>query len=106
MAIRRADAIFIRQYSMEFELQWIGLLEALHNKPIIPVRLMPPSVQDGRDDKNNSWLTIKEWLDTQAEVKSLVYVALGTEIVLSQNQLTELALGLELSGLPFFGHSK
>ncbi|CAK9185559.1 unnamed protein product [Ilex paraguariensis] len=43
---------------------------------------------------------MKDWLDKQVK-GSLVYVAFGSEAKPSQAELTEIALGLELSGLPF-----
>ncbi|KAL2527975.1 UDP-glycosyltransferase 91A1 [Forsythia ovata] len=42
-----------------------------------------------------------DWLKVLEELR-LVYVALGSEVTSSQDQLNELALGLELSGVPFF----
>ncbi|KAI5324889.1 hypothetical protein L3X38_033962 [Prunus dulcis] len=61
--------------------------------------LMPPVVQ-AREDKED-WSRIYQWLDKQ-ENGSVVYIALGSELNLSQEDFSELALGLELSGLPFF----
>ncbi|XP_059650913.1 putative UDP-rhamnose:rhamnosyltransferase 1 [Cornus florida] len=94
------DAFFIRHCD-EFEPQWLNLLREIHQKPVIPVGLMPPSVQDRGEEINEAWVSISELLGKQKE-GSVVYVALGSEVTLSQQQLTELALGLELSGLPFF----
>lgn len=99
--ISGSEVVFVR-YCNEFEPEWIKLLEELHKKPVIPLGLMPPSAQDRVGDQNEAeWLTIKEWLDSQ-DKGSVVYVALGSEATLSQNELTELGIGLELSGLPFF----
>lgn len=94
---------------IEVEGEWLKLLGELHhdNIPhIIPVGLMPPSAppESGREDNNkdsSTWDTIVEWLDKQ-ENGSVVYIALGSEIQPSQQDLAELALGLEQSGLPFF----
>ncbi|KAL2504496.1 UDP-glycosyltransferase 91A1 [Abeliophyllum distichum] len=92
-----SEVIFLR-YCYEFESDWLKLLEELHHKPVIPVGLMPPQVEE---DNSQSWVSIKTWLDNQNR-RSVVYVALGSEVTPSQDQLNELALGLELSGVPFF----
>ncbi|CAA2967817.1 UDP-rhamnose:rhamnosyltransferase 1 [Olea europaea subsp. europaea] len=92
-----SEVIFIRHCN-EFESIWLKLLEELHKRPVIPVGLMPPQVEE---DNSQSWVSIKAWLDDQNEL-SVVYVALGSEVSPSQDQLHELALGLELSGVPFF----
>ncbi|KAL2527974.1 UDP-glycosyltransferase 91A1 [Forsythia ovata] len=91
------DVIFIR-HCYEFESDWLKVLEELHRKPVIPVGLMTPQVEA---DNSQSWVSMKTWLDNQNK-RSVVYVALGSEVTPSQDQLNELALGLELSGVPFF----
>ncbi|KAJ0103305.1 hypothetical protein Patl1_05491 [Pistacia atlantica] len=58
-----------------------------------------PDSRDGKEDK--TWLKISEWLAKQMS-GAVIYAAFGSELTLSRNELTELALGLELSGLPFF----
>lgn len=50
---------------------------------------------------DEAWFPIKEWLNGQNRA-SVVYVALGSEVPPSQTDISELALGLELSGVPFF----
>jgi hypothetical protein len=88
--------------SMEVEGEWLKLLGELYNKPVIPVGLLPPSAQEsGDNNKDSTWDTIAEWLDKQ-EKGSVVYIAFGSETQPSQRDFTELALGLEQSGLPFF----
>lgn len=99
--IAGCDVIIIR-HCFEFEPLWLNLLEELHHKPVVPLGLMPPGDQEiEAGEKNESWVSIKEWLDQQKKL-SVVYVALGSEVGLTQDELTELALGLELSGLSFF----
>ncbi|KAK2988359.1 hypothetical protein RJ640_003914 [Escallonia rubra] len=99
-AIRGCDAVLVR-HSREFEPDWLNLLGEATQKPVIPVGLMPPSVQDSGDDKTYTWLAVSDWLSKQAK-RSVVYVAFGNEMTLSQESLTELAFGLEDSGLCFF----
>ncbi|MFS8009982.1 putative soyasaponin III rhamnosyltransferase [Helianthus anomalus] len=85
-----------------FEPQWLTLLEKLLKQLVIPVGLMPPVIPTCvGDEKDATWVTIKKWLDGQQNGR-VVYVALGSEVMLSKSELAELALGLELSGLPFF----
>ncbi|XP_042495542.1 UDP-glycosyltransferase 91C1-like [Macadamia integrifolia] len=90
---------------IEFEAEWLHLLQGgLFKKPVIPVGLFPRSVKatgDVADDADERWIGIREWLDKQKE-GSVVYIALGSEVIPSQDEMNELALGLELSGLPFF----
>ncbi|CAI9109125.1 OLC1v1008882C1 [Oldenlandia corymbosa var. corymbosa] len=100
--LQGSQAVLIR-HCPEFEGQWLNLLEALHHKPVIPLGLMPPPREqfDSSDDFNETWVSIKSWLNAQNK-KSVLYVALGSEVSLSQENVTELAIGLESSGVPFF----
>lgn len=99
--IKGADAVLTRN-CYEFEGRWLRLSEDLQQRPVIPLGLMPPVVEKSSLENNNeSWIAIKDWLDGQGK-GSVVYVALGSEVSLSQQELSELALGLELSGVPFF----
>ena len=97
-AILGCDVLAIRSCT-ELEPEWLDLLGKLHQKPLFPIGLLPPSAPVNGDD--DSWPRIREWLDKQ-EKESVVYVALGTEVTPTEDELTELAFGLELSGLPFF----
>ncbi|XP_057976411.1 putative UDP-rhamnose:rhamnosyltransferase 1 [Malania oleifera] len=92
-----SDVFAIRSCT-ELEADWLKLLGDINGKAVIPVGLMPPSVPT---DEEDAWLEIGDWLDEQVK-GSVVYVALGSEAAPSQEQLTELALGLGSSGLPFF----
>lgn len=99
-AIKGADVILIR-HCPEFEGQWLNLLENLQQRPVMPLGLMPPQVERSGLESNEPWIAIKKWLDGQGK-GSVVYVAFGSEVSMSQLELGELALGLELSGVPFF----
>ncbi|ONI02525.1 hypothetical protein PRUPE_6G204000 [Prunus persica] len=96
--VQGCQVYFIRS-CRETEGEWLDLLQELQQKPVVPTGLMPPVVQ-AREDKED-WSTIAQWLDKKKKA-TVVYIALGSELNLSQQDFTELALGLELSGLPFF----
>ncbi|KAJ1389650.1 UDP-glycosyltransferase family, conserved site [Sesbania bispinosa] len=95
-----ADFITIRS-CIEIEDESLKFLEHLCKKPVIPVGLLPSSIQFSEDSKESNWHTILEWLDKQ-EKRSVVYVAFGSEVRLCNEDFTEVAMGLELSGFPFF----
>ncbi|XP_058091584.1 UDP-glycosyltransferase 91A1-like [Magnolia sinica] len=85
---------------LEFEPEWIPLLGELYEKPVFPVGLLSPSIPEIDDMGHDTWVN-QEWLDTQKH-ESTVYVAFGSELRFSKEQMHELAIGLELSELPFF----
>lgn len=99
-SINGCDLVLFRT-CYEFEPEWFDLVCELYQKPVIPVGVLPPSQENDEFDEYENWGVIKKWLDEQ-QVNSVVYVALGSEAVLSQVELNELALGLERSGLTFF----
>lgn len=100
-SVNNAEVIMMRS-SYECEAEWLKVLEDIHKKPIFPVGQLPPSTRKQDEEKNDeTWLSIKGWLDTQKK-GSVVYIALGSEAKPTQAELTEIAFGLENSDLPFF----
>lgn len=102
LGIEGCDALAIRS-CYEFEPEWLKVVEEIHRKPVFPVGQLPTTVYtgDADQDKDHSWGATKDWLDKQSK-GSVVYAAFGSEAKPSQGEINEIALGLELSGLPFF----
>ncbi|KAK1587562.1 hypothetical protein Q3G72_014226 [Acer saccharum] len=98
-SIKDCDVVAVRSCS-EFEPEWIRVVETIYGKPVFPVGQLLTTASN-TDEETDTWRWMKEWLDKQKK-NSVVYVAFGSEAKPSQTQLTELALGLELSELPFF----
>ncbi|XP_073149149.1 UDP-glycosyltransferase 91C1-like [Henckelia pumila] len=96
IGISQSDA-FILRHCNEFDTEWFNLLADLYNKPLIPLGFLPPHVEETEDQ---NWVLINKWLDSRIE-GSVLYIALGSEAMISQDQITELAHGLELSEIPF-----
>ncbi|QCD76527.1 soyasaponin III rhamnosyltransferase-like [Vigna unguiculata] len=95
--------MFVIRSSRDLEQEWLDYVAEFYHKPVVPVGLLPPMQVTDSEEGDNSpdWLQIKAWLETQ-KASSVVYIAFGSEVKLSQENLNELALGIELSGLPFF----
>ncbi|KAK7386194.1 hypothetical protein VNO78_26232 [Psophocarpus tetragonolobus] len=92
---------FVSRSCEEIEGESFKLLQSRIKIPVLPVGLLPPSLQFNDDSNDENWDTILNWLDKQ-EKGSVIYVAFGSEVTLSDEDFTEIGLGLELSGFPFF----
>ncbi|KAK7350561.1 hypothetical protein VNO77_09311 [Canavalia gladiata] len=89
------DGVFVNSF-LEME---TGPIRALSEGKYPDVYAVGPIVQTvGGDDSN--WLECVDWLDTQKPC-SVLFVCFGSGGTLSQEQMNELALGLELSGHKF-----
>jgi hypothetical protein len=103
--LQDCDIVAARSCS-EFEPEWLRVLNDIYKKPVFPIGQLPTTAYEIEGDSTesttySSWASIQNWLDKQSK-GSIVYVAFGSEAKPSQAQLTELALGLERSELPFF----
>ncbi|KAF3439186.1 hypothetical protein FNV43_RR17461 [Rhamnella rubrinervis] len=94
------DVVAVRG-CMEFDFEWFQLLEDIHRKPALPVGLLPITPDMDDVDDNVNLKPVKEWLDMQHKA-SVVYVAFGSEAEVRQDELNEIALGLELSRVAIF----
>ncbi|XP_027906471.1 putative UDP-rhamnose:rhamnosyltransferase 1 [Vigna unguiculata] len=86
---------------MEIEGEALKLCNSTFSKPVMPIGLLPPSLEFSEDSNDENWDTILNWLDKQ-EKGSVVYVAFGSEVTLSDEDFTEITMGLEMSGFPYF----
>ncbi|KAL6637248.1 hypothetical protein ACP70R_024820 [Stipagrostis hirtigluma subsp. patula] len=84
----------------EWEPESFPLTATLLRKPLVPLGLLPPSPDGGRRATATMDDPTLRWLDAQP-AKSVVYIALGSEVPLRVEQVHELALGLELAGTRF-----
>ncbi|CAN1180167.1 Putative UDP-rhamnose:rhamnosyltransferase 1 [Linum perenne] len=81
----------------------LDLARQLYGKPFIPIGLLPPPPPPpppSDSDPDQAWNQISDWLSKQKKA-TVVYVAFGTEASLTKDEITELALGLESSKIPF-----
>lgn len=87
---------------LEFEGEYINLLEELYRRPVIPIGVLPPTLvaKERQVETNSSWSTTFQWLDKQ-KPKSVLFVGFGSEYKMPREQIHELAFAIELSRLPF-----
>ncbi|XP_031481857.1 putative UDP-rhamnose:rhamnosyltransferase 1 [Nymphaea colorata] len=100
-AIKGCQSLLVKT-CMEFEGEYIAALQYLCQKPVIPVGLLPAAVEEEQASRvsNPESVACFRWLD-QRDPRSVVYVAFGTEARLSKEEIQAIAVGLELSNLPF-----
>ncbi|KAK1644956.1 hypothetical protein QYE76_062761 [Lolium multiflorum] len=99
LTLMRCNLVAIRS-CLEWEPDSVPLLTTLGGKPVVPLGLLPPSLKGGRGISKNGDDAALRWLN-EKPAKSVVYVALGSEVPLRADQVHELALGLELAGTRF-----
>ncbi|KAM0831008.1 hypothetical protein ACQ4PT_065836 [Festuca glaucescens] len=97
--LERCDLVAMRS-CVEWEPESVPLAATFGGKPVVPFGLLPPSPEGGRRGDSGKDGAAVRWLDAQP-AKSVVYVALGSEVPLRPEQVHELALGLELAGTRF-----
>ncbi|KAL1816642.1 hypothetical protein ACET3Z_019216 [Daucus carota] len=81
----------------DIEDKYLDYLSKLTNKKVIPVGLLNDQRKQQSDD---SCAEMIKWLDSK-ENAATVYISFGSEIFLSNKDITELASGLEMSGANF-----
>ncbi|KAF8685307.1 hypothetical protein HU200_044048 [Digitaria exilis] len=99
MALEKSTIAAMRSCP-EWELDTFTMASNLLGKPLVPLGLLPPSPDGGRGAGMHRDHAIVRWLDAQP-TKSVVYVALGSEVPLSLELVHELALGLDIAGTRF-----
>ncbi|KAK7293350.1 hypothetical protein RJT34_16213 [Clitoria ternatea] len=98
--IRIADGILVNSF-LEMESDAIRALEEEGNgNGKIRVYPVGPITQKGSNNEAGEFDQCLKWLDKQP-LGSVLYVSFGSGGTLSQHQINELALGLELSGQRF-----
>lgn len=91
-----ADGFLVNSF-MKMEEKTMEALEEQHKDSVF---LVGPIIQNGSDNDSGSDLECFKWLKKQSS-NSVLYVSFGSGGTLSQEQVNELAFGLELSGQKF-----
>ncbi|XP_057466527.1 UDP-glucosyltransferase 29-like [Actinidia eriantha] len=90
---RSSDIVLIKTFK-EVEEKYMNYLSGLVGKKILPISLVQDCTNEDDDGGIIDWLKKKEEAST-------VLVSFGTEYFLSEHEMEEIALGLELSGVNF-----
>jgi hypothetical protein len=96
IGLKNSSAILLKSCN-ELEKPYIDYIRSQYsNKPILLAGPVVPEPRSGTLD--SKW---SNWLDRFPK-KSVIYCAFGNDLFFKTEQIRELALGLELTGLPFF----
>ncbi|KAL8051629.1 hypothetical protein ABFX02_06G160700 [Erythranthe guttata] len=102
-AFRNDNGFMLVNSSREIEGKYIDYLSELITKTIIPIGSMvnqDPLIIKNNDDDDGDSDVIMDWLDEKDEFSS-VFVSFGSEFFLNEQEIEEVAHGLELSGANF-----
>ncbi|KAK6131858.1 hypothetical protein DH2020_034398 [Rehmannia glutinosa] len=97
--VRKSNDVVLIKTFRELEGKYIDFLSELTRKKIVPVG---PLVQNNNNnnDNNNEKSDLIEWLDRK-DRRSTIFASFGSEYFLSENEIEQIACGLELSGVNF-----
>ncbi|KAL4586959.1 hypothetical protein LXL04_011607 [Taraxacum kok-saghyz] len=95
--INRSSSIVLVKSFKEIEGKYSDYLSILTGKTIVPVGDLVADISPVKDQKEN---TVIDWLDRKA-AGSTIFVSFGSEYFLSDDDLEEIAYGLELSNVNF-----
>ena len=59
--------ILVLRSCFELESDALHILSKVHQKPIIPLGLLPPSLPSNEDKGDGNWEAVKKWLDSKQE---------------------------------------
>ncbi|KAL6996136.1 hypothetical protein U1Q18_006274 [Sarracenia purpurea var. burkii] len=94
---------FIVNSFEELEVQYLDLLESFFKEEESKAWCVGPLLlanQDATEEEDQSHPYIK-WLDNQPDPNVVIYISFGTQAHVSDAQMNEIALGLEMAGHPF-----
>ncbi|XP_047320640.1 UDP-glucosyltransferase 29-like [Impatiens glandulifera] len=101
LCIKRSCDIILIRSSRALESKYIDYLSVLCEKTIVPVGpLIHPTDQKKIKQEEGEEETIMNWLEGKAK-SSTVFASFGSEYFLTEDEIEEIAHGLELSGVNF-----
>ncbi|KAG8370038.1 hypothetical protein BUALT_Bualt14G0076100 [Buddleja alternifolia] len=93
--------IILMKSSRGVEGKYIDYLSVLCNKPVVPTGpLVVHGKNDDEDDDDEEDSEILKWL-SEKNHSSTIFISFGSEYILSENQIEEIAKGLELCDANF-----
>lgn len=95
---RSSDVVLIKSFR-EIEGKYIDFLCDSTHKKFVPVGPLVPELRQNVEHEENDNRII-EWLDRK-DRRSTVFASFGSEYFLSENEIEEIAYGLEMSGVNF-----
>ncbi|KAK4756099.1 hypothetical protein SAY87_009856 [Trapa incisa] len=98
----RSDGVVLIKSFREIEAKYMDYLTSMAGKKLVPVGSLveEEESENGKKDDDPRRCEIIDWLDSKRE-KSTVFVSFGSEYFLSEEEISEIADGLEQSDVNF-----
>ncbi|KAK6156304.1 hypothetical protein DH2020_010552 [Rehmannia glutinosa] len=98
--VRKSNDVVLIKTFRELEGKYIDFLSELTRKKIVLVGPLVQENNNNNDNNNNERSDIIEWLDRK-DRRSTIFASFGSEYFLSENEIEQIACGLELSEVNF-----